>query len=110
MGRDWLQFAMLINRRGHELSYAKPNQRKPCVRTHIIRSDSLIDYELIQNRRWAHSRLAKSDWRFTIGVEKRAGMLYLRISIFFALLMPVRLGDDLAISIPIQLTRQESRK
>ena len=31
----------------------------------------------------------------------------IRISIFLALLMPVRLapGDDLAISIPIQLTR-----
>jgi len=42
----------------------------------------------------------------TIGVEKKAGMRKLRISIFFQLLMPVRLalGDDLAISIPIQLT------
>jgi len=53
------------------------------------------------------SELAKSGSMLTIGVEKKAGMHNLRISIFFALLMPVRLapGDDLAISILIQLTR-----
>ncbi|PYJ99626.1 MAG: hypothetical protein DME68_03325 [Verrucomicrobia bacterium] len=52
------------------------------------------------------SELTKSGSTLTIGVEKKAGMRKLRISIFFQLLMPVRLalGDDLAISIPIQLT------
>ncbi len=36
------------------------------------------------------SEQAKSGSTLTIGVEKKAGMRNLRISIFFALLMPVR--------------------